>query len=218
MSFKTKMLLILHSKVKLANGKKEHKEVGRAFIPTPILSDFGIQAEQSVFDADDAAKGQVKGQPAYEDGIPLYADPVKDWLQQAIAAKVAATVRNRFVDGKLKNGAVIPEDFEQLTAETQRTGEALALRRDAKASFEAYLQGKNKKAATVQVLGELFYNSAKVLASAGEKYVAALSAHVLDWIPTLPEDKKARFAPKILELEESINNAQKQTDLEDDLS
>lgn len=225
--FKTKQLLILHSKVELANGKKEHKEVGRVFIPTPTLQDFGISAEQSVYDIDaiiyasdnkTVVKEEKKGQPAFEDGIPLYADPVKDWLQQAITAKVAAMVRNRFAGGKLKNGAVIPEDFDQLTAETQRSGEALAIRRDAKASFEAHLQGKNKKAVTVQVLGDLFYNSAKVLQSAGEKYVDALSSHVSEWIPTLPEDKKSRFAPKILELQESINNAKQQTDLEDDLA
>ena len=216
MSFANKMVLVLSEKVQLANGKKEHKEVGRVQIPFPTLSDFGIKdAVAATYEKDDPTIGAVKGQPAFEDGVPLFNDPRYDWLQQAIAAKVAATVRNRFKEGKLKPGAVIPEDFEQLTAETQRTGEALALRRDAKISFEAYLQAQNKKAATVAVLGELFYNSAKVLQSAGANYIEALALHVGNWISSLKEEQKARFTPKILELQESINNAQGGNDLDD---
>jgi len=214
--FTNSMLLVLSEKVLLANGKKEHKEVGKANVPLPILQDFGIKAEQAVYDADDTAKGQVKGKPAFEDGVPLYKDAIADWLQQAIAFRVAAMSRNRFKGGQLKPGATLAEDFDALTAETQRTGEALALRRDAKSSFEAYLQVQNKKAATVQLLGELFWNSSKVLASAGDKYVEALAAHVGAWIDTLAEDKKARFSPKIAELQESINNAQEGSTLDDD--
>lgn len=213
-AFATKMLMVLSEKVVKANGKKEHQEVGRVNIPIPILTDFGITQAPALYEADDAKTGAVKGQPAFDDGVPMYADPKWDWLQQAIAGKVAAMVRNRFKDGKLKVGAVIPVDFEQLTAETQRTGEALALRRDAKASFEAYLQSQNKKATTVQILGELFYNSAKVLQSAGENYRNALAQHVGAWIPTLKDAEKTRFAPKILELQESINNANSQETLD----
>lgn len=212
--FKNTMVMVLSEKVTKPNGKKEHQEVGKVNIPLPVLADFGIEQKPALYEADDAKTGAVKGQPAFDDGVPMYADPKWDWLQQAIAAKVAAMVRNRFKGGKLKAGAVIPQDFEQLTAETQRTGEALALRRDAKVSFEAYLQAQNKKATTVQVLGELFYNSAKVLASASESYRNALAQHVQAWIPTLDDASKTRFAPKIMELEESINNAQNQEALD----
>jgi len=135
-------------------------------------------------------------------------------LQQAIAAKVAAMARNRYKDGKLKAGMSLAEDFDALTAETHRSGEALALRRDAKASFEAYLQGLNKSATTVQILGTLFYESSKVLNSAGEKYVAALTQHVMAWIGTLKDEQKTRFAPKLAELQDSINAASSPVDLD----
>lgn len=214
MAFANKMILVLSEKVLKANGKKEHQEVGRVNIPIPVLTDFGITAAPALYEADDAKTGAVKGQPAFDDGVPMFHDPKWDWLQQAIAAKVAAMVRNRFKDGKLKAGAVIPEDFEQLTAETQRTGEALALRRDAKVSFEAYLQKQNKKATTVSILGELFYNSAKVLQSAGENYRNALAQHAAAWIPSLTDAEKTRFAPKIMELQESINAAANQETLD----
>lgn len=216
--FTHKFALDLSEKVKLANGKKEHKKVATVNIPTPILQDFGITAEQATYGDDaDAAKGQIKGQPAFENGVPLYADPKWDWLQQAILFRISATSRNRFIKGELKPGASLAEDFDSLTAETARTGEALALRREARVSFEAYLQKLSKKQPTVQLLGELFFNSAKVLASAGDKYVEALGKYVGEWLDTLDDAQKTRFAPKVAELQESINNATAANTVDDDL-
>lgn len=212
--------LDLSEKVKLPNGRKEHKKVATVSIPTPILQDFGIDAKQYIYTAEDAAKDpkNVAGSAAFDNGVPVYAEPVADWLQQAILFRISATSRNRFVKGELKPGASLAEDFEALTAETARTGEALALRREARTSFEAYLQKLGKKQATVGLLGELFFNSAKVLASAGEKYVEALSKYAGEWIDTLDDASKTRFTPKLAELQESINNATSKTDLDDDLS
>lgn len=206
MTFKTKFDLVLSEKVELANGRKEHKEVGKAQIPTPVLADFGITADQAK---------KEDGTLEFDNGVPVYADAKWDWLQQAIVFRIAAKARNKFAKGTLKQGASLDEDFESLTAETQRTGEALALRREAKQSFEAYLLAQNKKQATITLLGELFANSAKVLASAGEKYVEALGKYVEQWIDQLPEDKKARFTPKLTELQESINNAAEATTVDD---
>lgn len=217
MPFKHKFTMELSEKVTLPGGKKKHKKVGEASIPTPVLDDFGIQAKQAVWDETDEKQGKVKGEPAFENGIPIYDDPKMDWLQNAILFRVSANSRNKFTKGALKAGASIPDDFDSLTAETARSGEALALRREAKASFETYLHKLNKKAPTVQMLGELFFNSSKVLASAGEKYVEALSKYVGEWIDTLEDASKTRFAPKIQELQESINNAQSASDLDDDL-
>lgn len=216
-AFTHKMKMDLNAKVQIGN-KKKFKKVGEADIPLPVLADFGIQAKQAVADTDDSKQGIKKGDTLFDSGVPVYENPVHDWLMQAIAFRVAAISRNRFKDGELKAGATLAEDFDALTAETARTGEALALRRDARTSFEAYLQSKNKKAQTVSLLSELFWNSSKVLASAGEKYIEALSTHVSAWIDTLDDAKKSRFAPKIMELQESINNAQEQATLDDDLA
>lgn len=212
--------LDLSEKVTLPNGKKEHKRVATVSIPMPTLADFGIDAAQYIYTADDAKKDPkvAAGDKAFNDGLPIYADQAWDWLQGAIIFRVSAMSRNRFVKGQLKPGASLAEDFEALTVETARTGDALALRREARTSFEAYMQKLGKKQATVQLLGELFFNSAKVLASAGDKYVEALSKYASEWIDTLDDTAKLRFTPKLAELQESINNATSKTDLDDDLS
>lgn len=220
MAFKHHMKLALSEKIVGPGGKKKHKEIGQADIPVPILADFGINAEQAKLTADDedVKAGKAKaGDPAFDNGVPVYAEPKWDWLQNAITFRIAASSRNKFTKGQLKPGATLAEDFEQLTAETARTGEALALRREAKASFEKYLTSLNKKASTVAQLGELFFNSAKVLPTAGEKYVEALSKYVGEWVQTLNDTEQSRYAPKITELQESINAAQQQEELPEDL-
>lgn len=211
------------SETQKVNGKDKHVKVATVAVPFPTLTEFGISAKQAVFTQDDVTKGNyapgvaVVGQPKHEDGVPVYEDTIMDWLQQAIVGKVAAYSRNRFKKGVLKPGMSLAEDFEALTAETQRTGEALALRREAKASFEAYLSGKlNKKASTVGLLGDLFFNSAKVLQSAGDKYIEALGSYTGDWLDTLTDEQKTRFAPKIEELQNSINAATTKEALDDE--
>lgn len=211
--------LELSEKVQVGN-KKVHKKVGEVKVPVPTLADFGIEAKQYIWKEDDAKQNKeaVAGQAAFNNGVPVYDDPKADWLQGAIVKAVAAASRNKFTKGELKPGQSLAEDFEALTAETQRTGEALALRREAKASFEQYLAKLGKKQVTIQQLSELFFNSAKVLASAGEKYIEALGRYTGEWLDTLNDAEKARFAPKINELQESLNNAAQQSDLDDDLA
>jgi len=204
--FANAFLMELSERVKLANGKSENKKVGEAKIPCPILSDFGINAEISK---------DKEGNPAYENGLPLYSDPRMDFLQSAIKLQISVRSRNRFEGGKLKAGMSLAEDFESLFEQSGRTGEALALRREARASFESFLQKLGKKAGTVQVLSDLFFNSAKSLITAENAYVEGLSIQVGRWLETLSEAEKARFAPKIAELEESINNARNGADLDD---
>lgn len=215
--FKHSFNLDLSEKVTLPNGRKEHKKVATVQVPTPILSDFGIDAKQAVHEKDDPAKGIKAGEPAFDNGVPVYDDARWDWMQQAILFRISATSRNRFNKGELKPGASLAEDFETLTAETARTGEALALRREARQSFEAYLGKIGKKQATVALLSELFFNSAKVLASAGDKYVEALGKYTGEWLDTLDDTAKTRFAPKLAELQDSINNASQASDLDSDL-
>lgn len=209
--------LILSEKVTLPNGKKEHKEVGHSMVPFPTLADFGIQAEQAVQLDDKKQPVLVDGKtvPAFENGVPLYADPKLDWLQDAIVFRHAANVRNKFAKGVLKAGMTLPEDFDALLEQVGRSGDALALRREAKVSFEAFLQSIGKNAGTVQLLSDLFYNSAKVLPSAKPKYVEGLAVQVNKWLATLDEAKRSRFAPKLTELAESISAAQGGTDLDD---
>lgn len=218
MAFRNKFKLVLAEKVQVSPTKKVHKEVGSAMIPFPTLhQDYGIAAEQSKWtpeqEKEDAAKpveqrqGIKAGQPASENGIPIYEDPKLDWLQQAIVAAVQIKVRNKFAKGVLKPGMEIPEDFEKLTADTARTGEALKLRREARADFEAFLRSLNKKDNVVAKLSDLFWNSSKVIPTASPEYLKAISTYVDRWTKQLDNVKSLRFQPKIQELQESINSA-----------
>jgi len=227
-AFANKMRLELSKTVptgkldKKGKPEKERIVVGYAMVPYPSLADFGITAVQ----AKDEKTGELM--VGKDDGIPVYADDKHDYLQQAIAASVAAKVRNYF-SGTIKAkpakedlqavlspdaGKQLPVDFETLTAESARSGEALKIRREAKADFEAFLQGKNKKANVIAALGEPFYNSARVLGSASPKYVEALGMHCEEWGKGLTAEKQARFAPKLAELNESLNAAVESEELD----
>jgi hypothetical protein len=199
MSFKSAFTLILRETV---NGK--HKEVGKATIPCPTLADFGLSAAQAKDDA---------GNPATDNGLPVYEDPKAQWLQDAIQLAVSVKVRNRFQKGQLKAGQTLPEDFDSLTAESARTGEALVLRREARADFENFLRSLQKAEPIVARLGEMFWLSNKVLSTASEKYLEAITHYAERWVAQLDDAKKSRFAPKITELQESINAATSEDDL-----
>lgn len=197
---------------KKGKPEKERVQVGFAMVPYPTLADFGIQAEVSMKD----------GKPEIgKDGVPIYAKDEMDWLQQAIISQVSVECRNKFMatikaqPDKVETpqelqpdaGKRLPVDFESLTAETKRSGEALAIRREALADFTAFLQANNRPVAVVAALGELFANSNKILGSASRKFVEALGQWTEKWTQQLDEAKTTRYTPKILELSENINNA-----------
>jgi hypothetical protein len=190
--------------------KGKHKKVGEAVIACPTLADFGINAALAKND-DGSDKYDVEldeqGKPKIGNALPIYEDVRFDWLQSAIKLAVTVKVRNKFQKGTLKPGMELPEDFESLTAETARSGEALALRRDARSDFEAFLLSLDKNAAVVQRLGELFWNSNKVLGTVSPKYLEAIKEYSVRWVAQLDDAKKTRFSPKIVELNDSINAA-----------
>lgn len=200
--------------------ERERIQVGYAVVSIPLLADFGITAEQAKDD-----KGALMFD---ETGIPIYANDSMDWLQQSIGDKLASKVRNFFAtaikaqpDKENKEqvlqpdaGKILPVDFDMLTAESARTGEALKLRREARASFETYLNSQNKPAPVVTALGELFNNSSRVLGSASPKYVEALGMHADAWSKILTPEQTARFKPKLIELQESINAATEKEELD----
>lgn len=224
-TFSNKFILPLNKTVKTGKkdkknqDEKERRQVGYAMIAYPSLADFGIVAEVE----------QKDGKPVIgEDGVPVYVKAEMDWLQQAITSAVSAKVRNYFVSSikaqpetenkdtvlGVDSGKTLPTDFEMLTAESTRSGEALALRREARADFEAYLGAQSKTQAVIQALGELFFNSGRVLGSASPKYVQALGQHAEAWTKQLDTAKTTRFAPKIVELGESINAAIEKDELD----
>lgn len=199
--------LTLHEREEQPNGKKKNVEVGKVQIPFPTLSDFDINAQPKLGD---------DGKPeTYQGGIPVYTDPRHNLLQEGIVNLVSIRSRNKFEKGVLKPGLSLAEDFDMLFEQSGGAGDALAMRREARTDFEKHLQGKDKKAATIALLSDLFQNSAKVLGAASETYINALSGHVGTWVASLDEAKALRFAPKIQELQDSINNAIAGDELDD---
>lgn len=209
MPFKHQFALDINKTVKAhPNAKGKREKVGSANVPCPTLDDFGIQAKQAL--------DEKTNQPAFENGLPVYDDVRMQWLMDAIQSAVAVRSRNKFDvnSGKLKPGMELAGDFEALTAESARTGEALILRREARASFENFLRKLNKKEPIVAMLSELFWNSSKVLGTVSPKYLEAITHYSTRWIQEeLDEAQQNRFLPKITELQESITNASSEDDL-----
>lgn len=201
MTFANKFVLVLNETI-----NKKRKEVGKVNVPYPTLhQDFKLPA---------ALAKDENGQDKWEDGIPVYENAAYDWLQQAIVSAVSMKARNRFVPktATLKPGVSLAEDFESLTAETARTGEALIMRRDARTSFENYLRGLKKSEPFITRFGELFWNSTKVFSSLSEDYRKAMKTYVAKWVESLDSAQATRFLPKINELQESITASEATSD------
>lgn len=194
--FETALELVLSEKVEAKDGSKEFKEIAKVNVPCPVLADFGIEATVAM---------DEKGVAKEEDGIPVFTDDILNWLQAAIINQVKAQSRNKFEKGTLKAGAKLAEDFAELIAVGERSGEALKARHEARKSFVAYLEAQNKTAVVVKLLSDLFHD-VNSIQTAQDKFVDALVFHLGNWIPTLSETDKVRFAKKVEGLQEAIDN------------
>ena len=167
---------------KKIDGK--YSPVGKVAIFVPTLLAFGLEA-QIAKDKD--------GAELIEGGLPVYdgADAkALNWLQGAIEAQVKAQARNKLKPGTadLKDGAAIATDFETLTAEGDRAGNAEALQaiRNLKASFAKWVAGLGKSAAAQQLLNGLFANK-QALAVQTDANKGKMSQYVSDFAETLDE-------------------------------
>ena len=122
---------------KMKVSKKEngaYVEVGDVEVFYPVLSELGLEVEPSGKD---------------EDGFPTYADEKVQFVFDSILSAVKASARNKLVSGsvELKDGNKIAETVEELIATPERSGEALALRREFFADFKAFLPSLGKSQA-----------------------------------------------------------------------
>lgn len=195
-SFASKLSFVINETVKDESGKNKYKEIAKVEMPFPVLADFGIVAEQSK---------NEKGELEYDDGVPVYTDDTMDWLQTAIVQQLKAQNRNKFTDGKLKDGTKLPETFAEMVAVGERSGEALKARYAAKTSFAAYLKAKNKKDTVVNLLSNLFID-ANSIATAKDDFAEALGVHMQAWVTGLDENDKVRFARTIEKAVNAIND------------
>ncbi|WCD44311.1 hypothetical protein Tiera_055 [Polaromonas phage Tiera] len=152
--FKTKMTV---SKTEGTGDAKKRVAIGDVFIWIPTLTEIAAAIGASEQAKDD------KGQPAFdEDGFPVYTTQEANWIQTQIgnAAKMNARNKLEAQSVKVKDGLKIAESFAELTEEGQRSnsGEGLAILREAKEAFGAYVKTLGKTEATSNLLITLFGN------------------------------------------------------------
>jgi hypothetical protein len=157
-------------------SKKEngaYVKQGEVAVFYPLLNELGLAVESNGTDAD---------------GFPTYADEKVQYVFDAVFAAVKAAARNKLQSGTatLKEGATIASTVEELLATAERSGEALANRRDAIKAFVAFVPTTGKSAAVTawvadqckNVSGIQFQSQARkdLLLALVEAFVAALSA------------------------------------------
>lgn len=198
-AFKTVITFVINETVEV-NGKNKYQKVAELPMPIPTLEDFGISAQRKGENKDEG----IKADGTDEDGIPSYADEKYDWLQFAVVQQLKAQNRNK-VDGKtLKEGMKFPENFAELVAVGERSGEALKNRHLCKSAFAAYLKAKNKSDVVVKVLSDLLID-ANSISIAKDDFVDALEGHIKAFVPGLSEDDKIKYERTLEKAVEAIN-------------
>jgi len=181
-------------KVEIAGqpGKNEYEKVGEVIIPIPTLEAFGIK--------------DAKIKETGEDGLPVYEDEKLDWLFGSVVAACKAQARNKLISGTadLKEGQKIAENFEELTAEGERKGnaEALKLAKEIQKSFAAFVQGLGKTAQTQAVLVGLFRNK-QALSLQTDENKNKMKGYLTQYAETLEEADLARYSKYLTSVEEA---------------
>lgn len=133
-----------------------------------------------------------------EDGVAEYESAEANWIQTAILSYAKANARNKLISGTcdLKDGLKIPTTWEEFTAETGRSGEALAIMREAKAEFSEWISKQGKSEAVTKVLITLFNNRAALeLQNTANK--AKMQAYVESFAESLSPERLDRLAKPI---------------------
>lgn len=169
-------------------GDKRVK-VGEVEIFVPFLKDIAAivaGAEQ---------KKNEKGEPEFEDGIPVYSDEKADWIQSAILMQVKAQARNKLQPGtvSLKADQKIPENWEELCAEgTRGPGAGLKLLQDFKRAFSEWVakQGLSEAASAALVA---FVSNRNALTFQTTETKKKVSARLTAFAESLSEEDMERF-------------------------
>lgn len=192
-------------KIAVVGGGNEYSEVGKIALPIPTLEAFGITAEVRARTEDDGE----------DDGLPLYKDDKMDWLFGAVVAQTKMQARNKLVAGtaELKDGNKIATNFEELTAESERRGnaEALKLAKEMRTAFASYVGTLGKTAATQAVLIGLFGNKQALSLQADDKK-EKFKTYLTGFAETLAEPDLVRYEKGLKSIEEAAAAGASATD------
>lgn len=170
---------------------KERVKRGEVAIHVPMIEDILPHLVQAKVKVED-------GKEVIEDGIPVYDNEPANWLVGAILNTVKMTARNKveIVNGKvqLKDGATIPSNWEEFTAESTGRGNsaALALAREAKEKFAAWVStlGKSEKASATMIT--LFSNRAALEVQKADTK-SKMKAYIEQFAETLSEEDLSKL-------------------------
>lgn len=187
--------MIVSQKVGTGSSAK-HQEIGRVEITVPTIADVLAALQAATVTGHDEATG-----------CPLYGDnKIAAFVQDALFTVAKGTARNRLLpkSAAVKPGLSLPVTMDDYTAEVESNrGEALAILRDAKADFAAWIAtiGLSDKAVATPIM--LFGNK-QALMTQGEKAKAKFAQLLEAFGATLDEAKMARYDRHLSSLTEAL--------------
>lgn len=185
------------------NAAKKYETVGTVAVTVPTLADIAAFIASPIT-GHDTGTAEAPGS-----GLPIYASKEANWLQDAIFAAVKAGARNKLISetATVKPGLIIPSTWAEFTAESEgNKGEALAIIREAKAAFAAWLGAQGKSDKIMQALTLLFGNRA-ALKTQGAAQKAKFLEFLEAFIATLDEAQESRFERHLTALMEAATAA-----------
>lgn len=161
----------------------KHVKIGEYIVTVPTLEDIAshiVSAKKT----------------SEEDGIPIFDNAVANWVQDALFAYSKASARNKLdpKTGAVKAGLKIAETWDEFTAEGGRgnNGAALALLRECREAFAAYIGTLGKSEAAQKAITQYFNNkTALELAAADRKQ--KVKEYIEAWADSLDEPTLERF-------------------------
>lgn len=165
---------------------KAYVKVGEVEVFYPLLSELGLDVEPNGKD---------------EDGFPTYADEKVQFVFDAVLSAVKASARNKLFAGtvELREGNKIAETVEELLSSGERSGLALAIRREYFASFKSFLNGLGKSAAYVAGMYDIVSNT-KNLPYQSDARKKAIIDLVTAHAASLPSELVAKYERTILNI------------------
>lgn len=183
---------------KKANGK--HEKIGDVKIYVPSLDELGLTGAKQAEDKE--------GKPVVEDGLPVYVDDRHNWVLGTVYAAVKAQARNRLVPGSvdLRDGATIADTVEALITEGERgagSAAALAIVRELKTKFAAFVAGLGKSQAAQAILMSLFGSKVALATQSQvnkEKFAGYLADFADKGLDADLLEKGARYIQSLLDI------------------
>lgn len=144
-------------------GKKEDGatiKVGEVAVYYPLLSELGLAIDPASYESFDKEGKTVVATVETAGAFPVYADEKVQYVFDAVLAAVKASARNKLLKGtvELKPDNKIAETVEELLATAERSGAALAARREFLSDLKAFLPSLGKSQAYTAQLYDIISN------------------------------------------------------------